>query len=139
MNDREILLVEDNRDDEALTLDALARAGVGNPVTVVRDGAEALDYLFGKENYAEKPCLVMLDLKLPKIGGLEVLKRIRKNEQTKRVPVVVLTTSSEPEDLQNAYDNGANGYVRKPVEFDRFSEAVRQLGMYWILVNESID
>lgn len=143
MDVRTILLVEDNRDDELLTLDALRNGGVSNLVTVVRDGAEALDYLFAQGTFAARdtsrePCLILLDLKLPKVGGLEVLRRIKTDERTKRIPVVVLTTSSEHEDIHNCYGNGANSYVRKPVEFDRFLDAVRHLGMYWTLVNERV-
>ena len=137
-----ILLVEDNKDDELLTLDALRNAGVNNPVFVVRDGQEALDYLFAAGAFAtrdpnQKPCVILLDLKLPKISGHEVLRRIKADERLRRLPVVVLTTSSEHEDMHACYGNGANGYVRKPVEFERFLLAVRQLGLYWTLVNES--
>jgi CheY-like chemotaxis protein len=136
-----ILLVEDNRDDELLTMDALRTGGVSNTVTVVRDGGEALDYLFARGDFASRdavrqPCVILLDLKLPKIGGLEVLRRVKTDDRTRRIPVVVLTTSSEPEDIHNCYGNGANSYVRKPVEFDKFLEAVRHLGLYWTLVNE---
>jgi two-component system response regulator len=137
MSKKHILLVEDRRDDEILTLDALQSAGILNPGAVARDGAEALDYLFAADGSTRQPCLVMLDLKLPKISGVEVLRRMRNDPRTRRIPVVVLTTSSEPEDIRDCYDNGANSFVRKPVEFDQFSEAVRQLGLYWILVNES--
>jgi two-component system response regulator len=141
MDVRTILLVEDSRDDELLTLDALRNGGVTNLVTVVRDGAEALDYLFAEGAFAARdasrhPCVILLDLKLPKIGGLEVLRRVKTDERTKRIPVVVLTTSSEQEDTHDCYGNGANGYVRKPVEFDRFLQAVRHLGLFWTLVNE---
>ena len=141
METRVILLVEDNADDEALTLDALRNATVTNPIVVVRDGAEALDFLFCQGEYANRvprsePCVVLLDLKLPKISGLEVLRRIKIDERTRRIPVVVLTTSSEQEDIHNSYGSGASSYVRKPVEFIRFTEAVRQLGLYWTLVNE---
>ena len=140
MGQRSILLVEDNKDDEIMTLDALVSAGVTNPVMVVRDGAEALDYLLIQGQYAsresEPPCVVLLDLKLPRVSGLEVLRRVRENESTRRLPVVVLTTSSEQEDIDKCFGNGANSYVRKPVEFDRFLDAVRQLGLYWTLVNE---
>ena len=142
MKARSILLVEDNRDDEELTLDALRRGGVTNPVMVVRDGAEALDYLFAQGSYSSRdpnrrPCVILLDLKLPKISGLEVLRRAKADDRTRRIPVVVLTTSSEEEDIQDCYGNGANSFVRKPVEFDKFSEAVRQLGLYWTLVSEA--
>jgi len=137
-----ILLVEDNEDDELLTLDALRNSGVNNQVLVVRDGQEALDYLFAEGPFAERdpklpPCVVLLDLKLPKVSGHEVLRRMKTDERTRRIPVVVLTTSSEHEDIHKCYGNGANSYVRKPVEFDRFLEAVRHLGLYWTLVNES--
>jgi CheY-like chemotaxis protein len=137
---RTILLVEDDRNDEILTLDALNRSGVTNPIVVVRDGVEALEWLFSEGIHshrdARRPCLVLLDLKLPKISGLEVLRRIKIDDRTRAVPVVVLTTASQEEDVQNAYGNGANSYVRKPVAFNQFIEAVRQLGMYWTLVNE---
>lgn len=141
MEARGILLVEDNPDDELLTLDALRRAGVPNPVTVVRDGAEALDYLFGQGEFASRekypqPCVVLLDLKLPKISGLEVLRQVKSDDRTCRIPVVVLTTSSEQEDMHKCYGHGANSYVRKPVAFDRFLEAMRHLGQYWTVVNE---
>lgn len=132
-NDGTILLVEDNPDDELLTLDALQNARLTNPVTVVRDGQAALDYLFGDP---ELPRLVLLDLKLPRVSGREVLRRLKTDERTKRVPIVVLTTSSEKSDIYECYGNGANSYVRKPVEFDKFLEAVRHLGLYWTLVNE---
>jgi two-component system response regulator len=135
-----ILLVEDNKDDELLTLDALRSAGLTNPVAVVRDGVEALDYLFAEGSFAsgphQRPCIVLLDLKLPKISGVEVLRRIKTDDRTRLIPVVVLTTSSEQEDIRNCYGNGANSYVRKPVEFEKFLEAVRHLGLYWTLVNE---
>ena len=136
-----ILLVEDNKDDELLTLDALRSANITNPVLVVRDGQEALDYLLAERGFAardpnQKPCVILLDLKLPKIRGIEVLKRVKTEERTRRIPVVVLTTSSEQEDIYNCYGNGANSYVRKPVEFDKFLIAVRHLGLYWTLVNE---
>jgi two-component system, response regulator len=136
-----LLLVEDNKDDELLTLDALRSAGVTNPIFVVRDGQEALDYLFFEGSFTtrdrnDRPCVILLDLKLPKISGLEVLRRIKTDERTKRLPVVVLTTSSEEEDIHNCYGNGANSYVRKPVEFEKFLEAIRHLGLYWTLVNE---
>jgi two-component system response regulator len=141
MENRAILLVEDNGDDEILTLDALRSADVTNEVFVVRDGAEALDYLFSQGKYATHepsalPGLILLDLKLPKISGLEVLRRVKCDERTRHIPVVVLTTSSEREDIKNCYGNAANSYVRKPVEFEKFLEAVHHLGLYWMLVNE---
>jgi two-component system, response regulator len=138
-----ILLVEDNVDDEELTLRALRDANVANDVVVVRDGAEALDFLHATGAYAARdaartPQVVLLDLKLPKLGGLEVLKRLRADPRTAPVPVVVLTSSSEEEDVIASYRLGANSYVRKPVEFSRFAEAVRQLGLYWLLLNEPL-
>jgi|TARA_Y100000294_G_scaffold131696_1_gene124068 CheY-like chemotaxis protein len=140
MKDRPILLVEDNPDDEALTMRALKKCNVTNKIIVARDGAEALDRLFGTGEYKDRgavnPAVVLLDLKLPKIDGLEVLRRVRENEGTKRVPVAVLTSSDEQEDMVRSYDLGANSYVRKPVLFERFSEAVSQLGLYWVLLNE---
>lgn len=137
----EILLVEDNPDDEALTLRALRKSGITNHVSVARDGAEALDYLFGEGAHAERdtsdtPVVVLLDLKLPKVDGLDVLKRMRADGRTKLVPVVILTTSDEEKDMIAGYELGANSYVRKPVDFNQFSEAVRQLGLYWRLINE---
>lgn len=136
-----ILLVEDNEQDEVLTLRALKKNNIRNEVVVARDGAEALDFLFAKGKYAGRdikhlPQVVLLDLKLPKIDGIEVLKEIRSSLVTKRLPVVILTTSNEEKDLMDGYDNGANSYVRKPVDFDQFAEAVRKLGMYWLLLNE---
>lgn len=136
-----ILLVEDNPDDEALTLRAFKKNGILNDVSVVRDGAEALDYLFCSGAYAKRdsalqPELILLDLKLPKIDGLEVLRRIRGDERTKLQPVVILTTSSEERDIISSYQLGANSYIRKPVDFDQFIEAVRQLGLYWLLLNQ---
>ncbi len=130
-----ILLVEDNPDDEALTIMALEEAKIANHVDIARDGVEALDYLH--DNGRALPHLVLLDLKLPKIDGLEVLRRMREEDRTKLVPVVILTTSREDHDLLTGYSNGANSYVRKPVDFDQFSEAVRQLGLYWLVINES--
>jgi two-component system response regulator len=139
--DKTILLVEDNPDDEALTLRALKANNVCNQVDVARDGAEALDYLFGTGMHsdrktAELPEVILLDLKLPKVDGLEVLQRIRADERTKLVPVVILTSSKEERDLVNGYEKGANSYVRKPVDFDQFCEAIRQLGLYWLVLNE---
>ncbi|MBF0310279.1 MAG: response regulator [Magnetococcales bacterium] len=135
----EILLVEDNPKDEKLTLRALQR--VGNRVVVVRDGEEALDYLFARASYAarsvaEVPAVVLLDLQLPKLDGLEVLRRIRADARTRLVPVVILTSSDEEQDRLQGYESGANSYVCKPVEFTRFTEAVAQLGLYWLLVNQ---
>jgi two-component system response regulator len=136
-----ILLVEDNPDDEALTLRAFRKNNVTNEVVVTRDGAQALDYLFGTGAYASRditllPQVVILDLKLPKIDGLEVLRRLRASPQTKLLPVVILTSSNEERDLLEGYGLGANSYVRKPVDFSQFLDAVRQLGLYWLLLNE---
>jgi two-component system response regulator len=133
-----LLLVEDNRDDEELTLRGLKRTNLKNPVDVVRDGQEALDYFFGTNGQAAKPvpAVVLLDLKLPRVGGLEVLRRIRAAERTRRVPVVILTSSSEDGDLINGYDLGANSYVCKPIQFDEFAAAIAQLGVYWLIINE---
>jgi len=138
---RTILLVEDNPDDEALTLRALKKNNITNEVVVARDGAEALDYLFGTGAYAGRdtnilPQVTLLDLKLPKIDGLEVLKRVRADERTKLLPIVILTSSNEEQDRLRGYGLGANSYVRKPVDFDQFIDAVRQLGLYWLLLNE---
>jgi DNA-binding response OmpR family regulator len=141
MDNKIILLVEDNPDDEALTLRALKKNNISNQVIVARDGAEALDYLFGAGQYSGRdanltPQVVLLDLKLPKVEGLAVLRRLRANENTKLLPVVILTSSNEEQDRINGYDSGANSYVRKPVDFNRFIEAVRQLGLYWLILNE---
>jgi CheY-like chemotaxis protein len=140
-NNKVILLVEDNPDDEALAIRALKRHHVGNEIVVAHDGVEALDYLFGTGTYADrdttlKPSVVLLDLKLPRIDGLEVLRRLREDERTKLLPVVVLTTSSEEKDLLDSYSLGCNSYISKPVDFVQFSEAIRQLGMYWLLMNQ---
>jgi CheY-like chemotaxis protein len=140
--DKTILLVEDNPDDEALTIRALKRNHIANEVVVAHDGVEALDYLFATGLYAErdisvKPAVVLLDLKLPRVDGLEVLRRLRKDERTKLLPVVVLTTSNEEKDLLESYRLGCNSYIRKPVDFIQFTEAIRQLGMYWLLINQS--
>lgn len=138
MVDAPILLVEDNPDDEALTRRAFKNSDIANRLDVVRDGQEALDYLFsGGDPAQELPALILLDLKLPKIDGLEVLRRIRTDDRTKLLPVVILTSSSEETDLVAGYGGGANSYVRKPVDFDAFSETVRQLGLYWLVANES--
>jgi two-component system response regulator len=139
--DKTILLVEDNPNDELLTLRALKKEHLTNEVVVVRDGAEALDYLFGTGEHAgaqqrAMPQLVLLDLKLPKVGGLEVLRRIRDDPRTHRLPVVILTSSNEEKDLVTGYNYGANSYIRKPVDFTQFTEAVRQLQLYWLVLNE---
>ncbi|NWG88027.1 MAG: response regulator [Hydrogenophilaceae bacterium] len=136
-----ILLVEDNPDDEALTLRALKKNNILNDVVVARDGVEALDYLFGTGAYTgrntkEQPQLILLDLKLPKVNGLEVLKRIRADVRTSHLPIVILTTSNEEHDLASGYELMANSYIRKPVDFNDFMEAVRQIGMYWLVLNE---
>jgi CheY-like chemotaxis protein len=142
MNEKTILLVEDNPDDEALTLRALRKNHIGNRVVVAHDGVEALDFLFGTGAWAgrdlrEAPVLVLLDLKLPRLDGLEVLQRMRQDARTRFLPVVVLTSSKEDQDLLRSYALCANSYVRKPVDFDEFIEAVRKLGMYWLLLNEA--
>jgi len=141
MEKKVILLVEDNPKDEALTLRALRKSKVANEVAVVRDGVEALDYLFATGSHAgrdmrEMPQVVLLDLKLPKVDGLQVLQAIRADERTRRLPVVVFTSSSEQEDLIKSYNLGANSYVRKPVDFEQFLEATRQLGLYWLVLNQ---
>jgi two-component system response regulator len=142
MENKMILLVEDNPDDEALTLRTLRKSNIANDVTVARDGAEALDFLFCTGAYAgrdphEIPQVVLLDLKLPKIDGLEVLRRIRADERTQLLPVVILTSSREDQDRIKGYKLGANSYVRKPVDFNQFLEAMRQLGQYWLVLNEA--
>jgi two-component system response regulator len=142
MENRLILLVEDNPDDEVLTLRALHKNNIKNEVVVAHDGMEALDYLFGTGPYAgrdtsEKPQVILLDLKLPKIDGLEVLRRLRADPRTKLLPVVILTSSNEEQDRLSGYDSGANSYVRKPVDFGEFIEAVRNLGLYWLILNEA--
>jgi CheY-like chemotaxis protein len=137
MHESPILLVEDNPDDEALTRRAFDRSGIANDLTVVRDGQEALDYLFGTGSPPVIPALILLDLKLPKVDGLEVLKQIRAHDHTKLIPVVILTSSREETDLVAGYGSGANSYVRKPVDFKDFAESVRQLGLYWLVVNEA--
>jgi two-component system response regulator len=141
MSNKVILLVEDNPDDEALTLRAFKKNNIMNAVVVARDGAEALDYLFGMNQYAGRdvsdwPSLVLLDLKLPKVSGLEVLKKIRTDERTRAIPVVVLTSSKEEQDVAEGYGLGVNSYVRKPVDFSQFVEAVKHIGLYWLLLNE---
>ena len=142
MAGKPLLLVEDNPDDEALTLRAFKKNNISNEVIVARDGAEALDYLFGAGKHAGRdttvqPQVILLDLKLPKLDGIEVLRRIRADKRTQTVPVVILTSSKEEQDLMNGYKLGCNSYVRKPVNFDEFLEAARQLGLYWLLLNEA--
>jgi two-component system response regulator len=143
VRDKIILLVEDNPDDDALTLRALKKNDIQNQVIVARDGAQALDYLFGTTGEHEvhapgiTPQLVLLDLKLPRVDGLEVLRRIRADERTRLLPVVILTSSREQRDLVEGYGCGANSYIRKPVDFGQFVEAVRQLGLYWLVLNET--
>lgn len=137
-----ILLVEDNADDEALTLRALHKNKIANKIVVVRDGAEALDYLFTTGAHAgrdprEVPQVILLDLKLPKVDGLEVLRRIRTDPRTQMLPVVILTSSKEEQDMVQAYSLGVNSYVRKPVDFNQFVEAIGQLGLYWLVLNEA--
>ena len=140
MENKIILLVEDDPDDEVLTLRALEKSNILNEIVVARDGVEALDYLFGKGSYSGRdtsvtPQLTLLDLKLPKMDGLEVLRRIRADERTKLLPVVILTSSREERDLTRGYNLGANSYIRKPVDFVQFRKAVQQLGLYWLVLN----
>src|SRR5438477_11281054 len=141
MKDKIILLIEDNPDDEALTLRALEKNNIKNDVVVARNGAEALDYLFGTGPYAGRdltvmPQVTLLDLKLPKIDGLEVLRQLRANELTRLLPVVILTSSNEEQDRIHGYGLGANSYGRKPIDFGQFTDAVRELGLYWLILNE---
>ena len=142
MTSRTILLVEDNPDDEALTLRAFDKSNIHNKVVVKRDGAEALAYLFPGDGDGDgdvpAPALILLDLNLPKVGGLEVLRRMRADERTQMIPVVVLTSSKLEEDVLVSYRNGANAYVRKPVKFSEFTEAVKALGVFWLLLNEPV-
>jgi two-component system, response regulator len=142
MAEKMILLVEDKADDEELTLRSLRKANIVNDVVVARDGGEALDFLFGTGQHAGRdvshlPSVVLLDLKLPKLNGIDVLHRLRADPRTRLLPVVVLTSSSEEEDMLRSYESGANSYVRKPVDFSAFATAVTQLGMYWMLLNQS--
>ncbi len=141
LTNESILLVEDNAQDEELTIRALRRNNIRNNVVVARDGEEALDYLFGRGQYAGRnldlmPAVVLLDLKLPKLTGLQVLKELRSNPLTDRVPVVILTSSNEDRDIAEGYREGANSYICKPVDFEKFTEAIGRLGMYWVLLNE---
>jgi two-component system response regulator len=141
MKSKIILLVEDNPDDVALTRRALDKSHIANKLVIAEDGEEALDYLFGTGSYEGRdvtnlPTLILLDLKLPKVDGYEVLKRIREDDRTKWLPVVVLTSSNEKNDVENCYDIGANSYIRKPVDFIQFSDAVKHLGLYWLVINE---
>jgi CheY-like chemotaxis protein len=141
MMTKKILLVEDNPSDTELTLRAFERQKIGNEIIVAEDGREALDYLFGTGKYSgrdtsEQPTVILLDLNLPLIDGKEVLRQIRSNELTRRLPVVILTSSKEEQDVTNSYDLGVNSYIRKPVDFNQFSEAIRQLGLYWLVINE---
>lgn len=143
-SERPILLVEDNPDDEALTLRAFNKNRIANQVIVARDGVEALDYLFGTGAHAGRdmsvsPAVVLLDLKLPRVDGLEVLRRVRADARTNLLPVVILTTSREQQDIYEAYQLGANSYIRKPVDFEKFIYAVGQLGLYWLVLNEPVD
>lgn len=141
-NPVEILLVEDNPNDVELTLHALRENKLSNRIEVVRDGAEALDFIFGAGPYSERrkdehPKIILLDLKLPKVDGLEVLRQIKSDPRTQKIPVVVLTSSHEDPDIQESYRLGVNSYIVKPVDFEQFTEAVRQLGLYWLLLNQS--
>ena len=143
MPEKMILLVEDSADDEELTTRALRKANIVNEIVVARDGKEALDYLFGQGAYQGRdlsamPAVILLDLKLPKLSGLDVLQRVRADARTKLIPTVVLTSSSEDEDMLKSYQSGANSYVRKPVDFGAFANAVSQLGVYWLLLNQAV-
>lgn len=141
INEIEILLVEDNLNDVELTLRALKKRNLANKVHVVKDGAEALEFIFGTGTYAERdinhiPKVILLDLKLPKVDGLEVLRKVKSDERTKVIPVVVLTSSKEESDLVESYKLGANSYITKPVDFDKFAQTVSEMGLYWLLVNQ---
>ena len=140
MKNKIILLVEDNPDDQVLTIQALKKSNIINEVIVANDGVEALDYIFGRGKFAGRditkfPSVILLDINLPKVNGLEVLKEIRQNEKTRLIPVVILTTSKEEQDLITSYKLGANSYVQKPVDFNQFAEAIKHLGLYWLLLN----
>ncbi len=142
MPEKIILLVEDNPDDEALTLRALRKNNISNSIIVAHDGEEALDFFFGAGRHAGRdlsimPAVTLLDLKLPKVSGLEALRRLREDDRTRRLPIVILTSSKEEQDLIDGYNLGANSYIRKPVDFEKFFDAVRQLGLYWLLLNET--
>jgi two-component system, response regulator len=136
MNSKKILLVEDNPSDVELTRRALSKHHIANEIIVAEDGQQAIDMLLGNGPASELPALVLLDLKLPIIGGIEVLKQIRGDERTRRIPVVILTTSKEEQDVAESYDQGANSYIRKPVDFEQFAEAVYHMGLYWLVLNE---
>lgn len=143
METKELLYIEDNLNDIELTLRALKKHNVANSIQIIKDGEEALEYIFAKGRYAErnikdKPKVILLDLKLPKVGGLEILKELKTDERTKTIPVVVLTSSREEKDMIESYDLGVNSYVVKPINFDSFSEAVAALGLFWLLVNEPL-
>ena len=143
MSEKMILLVEDSPDDEELTTRALRHAKIANEIVVARDGAEAVDFLFGEGTHAGRdlsrmPAVILLDLKLPKLSGLDVLTRLRADPRTKLIPTVILTSSSEDEDMLKSYQSGANSYVRKPVDFSQFANAVSQLGIYWVLLNQPV-
>jgi two-component system response regulator len=140
----EILLIEDSMQDAELTIRALRKSNITNELIHLKDGAEALDFIFGNGNYSgrditQKPKVILLDLKMPKVGGIEVLKKIKENNSTKKIPVVVLTSSKEDPDIRTCYELGANSYIVKPVEFDNFSKAVSDLGLYWMLLNQSVE
>ena len=142
MSNKVILLVEDNPDDEKLTVRALKKNNIVNDMAIARDGVEALDYLFSTGPHAGRdtnllPAMVLLDLNPPRMDGQEVLRRIRAHERNKRLPVIILASSNEEQDLMNGYNHGANSYIRKPVDFNQFSEVIRQLGLYWLVLNES--
>lgn len=141
-NNRNILLVEDNPDDIELTLRAFKKNNILNEIIVIHDGVEAIDYFFGKNGVVHKnqnalPVVILLDLKIPKINGIEVLKKLKADEKTKLIPVVILTSSKEPKDLLSCYKLGCNSYIRKPVNFSEFMETVKQMGLYWLLINET--